>query len=107
MQAYKPWDFCKSLQCYSHQLDPEYCKKVGCKAYQMHDYLREHGQIIEEGNPLLAELEQLRRVRDAAEKLNINQNALYIYHGLECECWRCVIMRNLEQALSQAKAGDN
>ena len=64
MEPYKPWDFCRSINCNS-MIRPEEQRKVltcpNCKAYQMHDYLRGHEQIIEEGNPPLTELEQYKR----------------------------------------------
>jgi len=63
-----------------------------CRAYQMHDYLREHGQIIEDGNPLLMELEQYKRALElACQKYNSGHTKPYQIYP--------------DNYLAQAKAG--
>lgn len=55
MQPYKSWDFCKSIDCGAMIRTEEMRKGLicpTCKAYQMHTYLQEHGQITEEGSYL-------------------------------------------------------
>lgn len=58
MKVYKPWDFCKSIDCdvlnINKETQADSCLR--CKAYQMHQYLREHGQILEEGSALQSQL---------------------------------------------------
>ena len=73
MEAYKPWNFCKAIDCPALMAYPIDCSQQiglpfidwdkerktlycnGCKAYKMHQYLKEHGQIIEEGSELAAQ----------------------------------------------------
>lgn len=65
MQPYQPWDFCKSINCIVLMRTASLRKELlckDCKAYQMHDYLQERGQILEENNPLLKALEIIRDV---------------------------------------------
>ena len=62
LKLYKPWDFCKSINCNSMVRTEEQRKVLtcpSCKAYQMHDYLRAHSQILEEDSALSAKIEQL------------------------------------------------
>ena len=63
MKAYNPWDFCRSINCNS-MIRPEEQRKTltcpNCKAYQMHDYLREKGSIIEEDSKLPKQIEWLK-----------------------------------------------
>ncbi len=63
MEPYKPWDFCRSINCNS-MIRPEEQRKTltcpNCKAYQMHDYLREKGSIIEEDSKLPKQIEWLK-----------------------------------------------
>lgn len=52
MTPYKSWDYCKE-NCVAYQDWPSnevriYMVCGGCHAYKMHQYLKEHGQIIEE-----------------------------------------------------------
>ena len=62
METYKPWDFCRSINCNALiRTEPQreqLCKD--CKAYQMHDYLREKGSIIEEDSKLPKQIEWLK-----------------------------------------------
>jgi len=65
MDPYKPWDFCNDIHCRSlsypgtvEERRTYLCEN--CKAYKMHQYLKDNGQILEEGNPLLEELERLQ-----------------------------------------------
>ena len=65
MEPYKPWDFCNDIHCRSLAYPgPEEDRRTffceDCKAYKMHQYLKDNGQILEEGNPLLEELERLQ-----------------------------------------------
>lgn len=69
MNPYKPWDFCKDTDCKSYRypgLEEErilfFCEK--CKAYKMHQYLREHGQIVEEGSPCITKIAVLTEEND-------------------------------------------
>ena len=62
MKLYKPWDFCKSIDCDAlgvifkdEKMKKRYCYR--CYAYRMHQYLKEHGQILEEGSELAKRLE--------------------------------------------------
>jgi len=59
-----------------------------CKAYQMHDYLSEHGQIVEEGNPLLMELEQLKQRVERYEQPNLKCGKGHI-NNLPLSLWDC------------------
>ena len=110
MNSYKPWDFCRSINCNAlirtEQQREQLCKS--CKAYQMHGYLREHGQIVEEGSPLLKELEQLRKTLEYLA----NQREI------EFECLNCPAKESCSyvvgdchqeiaySALARVKAGD-
>lgn len=63
METYKPWDFCRSINCNSMIRSEEMRKELicpNCKAYQMHDYLREKGSIIEEDSKLPKQIEWLK-----------------------------------------------
>ena len=63
METYKPWDFCKSIDCLAIKRSEEVNQSeearkqscMSCKAYKMHQYLREHGQILEEESVLAAQ----------------------------------------------------
>ena len=61
MKTYNPWDFCRSIDCIrlvrTEDQRKQMCKD--CRAYQMHDYLREYGLILEEDSVLSAKIEQL------------------------------------------------
>jgi hypothetical protein len=51
IKPYKSWDYCKSVNCriyvqISQERRKEFC--VACHAYQMHQYLKNNGQIIDE-----------------------------------------------------------
>lgn len=69
-EPYKSWEYCQSINCpiYNHwgkEKRKEAC--VTCHAYQMHQYLREHGQILEEGSKLL--LKEWRELKAENEQL--------------------------------------
>ncbi len=73
MEVYKPWDFCKERNCYGIGKYPDkekrkkhYCK--GCGAYSMHQYLKRHGQILEEGSDLTFQLAEAQ-----ADNVNLLQ----------------------------------
>lgn len=62
MKPYQPWEFCKAIDCDAlsviHQdqrMKKVYCYR--CYAYRMHQYLKDHGQILEEGSELAKRLE--------------------------------------------------
>ena len=60
MKPYQPWEFCKTIDCDVLEIIKKpyqkmYCQK--CKAYKFHQYLKEHGQILEEGSELAKRLE--------------------------------------------------
>ena len=109
LKLYKPWEFCKAIDCDAlsviHQdqrMKKVYCYR--CYAYRMHQYLKDHGQILEEGS----ELEQLRNIRDAAEKLmkNICAYCPLWYREDISICAKWCEMREkyeLRQALAQAE----
>ena len=48
VSPYRSWDFCKSIQC-SGVVGSHWECKNGCKAYAFHQYLKQNGQIREEG----------------------------------------------------------
>ena len=108
MKTYNPWDFCRSINCNS-MIRTEEQRKVltcpNCKAYQMHDYLREHGQIIEEDSPLLKELEQHKRALELASVFALRHCACS-RDDEDCpnnhECGKC----SVNGFLARAKAGD-
>ena len=82
MTPYKPWDFCKSIACKSltypgteEDRKLYYCDK--CKAYAMHQYLSEQGQIAEEGSALLK------------PGLTYEQQYLFDLCGHMADAWRC------------------
>jgi hypothetical protein len=59
--TYKPGDFCKHINCLSLQHPRKNpCLKEFCLAYQFHDYLSEHGQILTEGSTFVPQVEQLQ-----------------------------------------------
>ncbi len=73
MEVYKPWDFCKERNCYGIGEYPDkekrkkhYCKR--CGAYSMHQYLKRHGQILEEGSDITFQLAEAQA--DNAEILD-------------------------------------
>jgi hypothetical protein len=62
MQAYKTLDFCKSIDCDLLETAISSTKKGFCslcRAYKMHQYLRDHNQILEEGYYLSARIGRL------------------------------------------------
>jgi len=65
METYKPWDFCSDIQCKSLSYPGPAEDRItffceDCKAFKMHQYLKDMEQINEEGSPILSELERLR-----------------------------------------------
>lgn len=51
-KPYKSWEFCKHINCYAMSFGKSFRVKticIRCPAYQMHQYLKEHEQILEEG----------------------------------------------------------
>jgi hypothetical protein len=104
MEAYKPWDFCKSIDCLAMRRSEavnqgEEARKQACndcKAYQMHQYLKEHGQILEEGSALEAqlaeaqtELNRLVRARESLVELlnqDLIKDGLKYRRALELAC---------------------
>lgn len=72
MTPYQSWSFCEAINCHAMKhLSARvemFCQN--CKAYQMHTYLREHGQILEENSGVQAELNRLQVALEAtiAEK---------------------------------------
>ena len=103
VETYKPWDFYKATGCNflirDETIRADLCKS--CPAYQMHQYLKEHQQIIEEGNPLIKELEQLRQA------MGIVVKAIY---GIQHYGFSWPISDDIFDLLkkfpSQAKAGE-
>ena len=75
MKPYKPWDFCKSIDCDAlsvvhkdERMKKVYCHK--CYAYQFHQYLRDHDQILEEGSSLARVIQATnQRAKEYAKKM--------------------------------------
>ncbi len=88
MKPYEPWEFCKAIDCPAFPgiiFGCEDTKKIFCRkchAYQMHQYLKDHGQILEEGSGLIA------RVREAEAELATHKRALtfFIADTVDDEC---------------------
>lgn len=61
MTPYQSWSFCEAINCHAMKhLSARvemFCQN--CKAYQMHTYLKEHGQILEEGSGIMKAFESL------------------------------------------------
>lgn len=54
-KPYKSWEFCEYIKCYAMSFGKSFRVKAicsRCPAYQMHQYLKEHGQMLEEGSEL-------------------------------------------------------
>ena len=71
MKPYEPWEFCKSINCGAliHSINTrKWALCDQCKACHMHTYLREHGQILEEGSVLQIELDALRKVAETVKE---------------------------------------
>lgn len=104
METYESWDFCKYHVCDALRLSDKdkrkraYCET--CRAYQMHQYLKDHGQILEEGS----ELEQMRSnyekcaeiLGDMVDVAEVTGSA-YLYRR---------DVGPIKDILAQAKAGD-
>ncbi len=96
MQPYKSWDFCNHTGCTFMVRSGEQRKTLcrDCKAYQMYTYLREHGQVLEEGSGIQAELARLQVALEAtiAEKENLKLHWVPVEERLPEEsgpylCW--------------------
>lgn len=79
MKIYKPWDFCKSINCDALEIKDteirgQYCHK--CNACLMHQYLRDHGQILEEGSELMGQEVVIEEYHRLAERQN-KRNSVY------------------------------
>lgn len=71
MTPYKSWDYCKDVECAIYQGFPkdkrkEACVSIECHAYQMHQYLKEHEQILEEGSQFTEKILKAKKI------ININ-----------------------------------
>jgi len=99
LAPYKPWEFCKSIDCSApFRIGLADCRD--CKAYQIHQYLREHGQILEEGSMLLAELHRLDRYEQPGPKCNKGHE-----NTLPIALWDCPVCREEVRAqLAEAQA---
>jgi hypothetical protein len=71
LESYKSWDYCKEhCDMYQKWADSEervYMMCGDCHVYQFHQYLKEHGQILEEGSELLAVVEAAKKLTDLIE----------------------------------------
>lgn len=90
MKPYEPWEFCKAIDCDAlgvifkdEKMKQRYCHK--CKAYQMHGYIRDHGQILEEGSGLIARVREAEAdcaaMREALEWIKANSDTGFLYMG--------------------------
>jgi len=93
MEPYKSWDFCKSIDCaymgFSLDNRQRACLETKCKAYQFHQHLRDHGQILEEGSALESQLANYKDIT-----------------GLSCEEYRMhrEKIKEIESQLAEAQA---
>jgi len=82
IKPYKPWDFCKSVNCY--QLEKikhdERCKQHcqnNCYAYKMHQYLKGNNQIYEEGSALACDYAALQEKVERLERIEKTAQDIY------------------------------
>jgi nicotinamide riboside kinase len=61
---YKPWDFCRAncnkVELWPNKRDRKILFCYRCKAYQFHQYLRQHGQILEDESELAEKIKEVR-----------------------------------------------
>jgi len=67
MKPYEPWDFCKTISCPDLGKN-EICRSC-CLIFQFHQYLKDNGQILEEGSELAKVVAEAERLREENEKL--------------------------------------
>ena len=71
VETYKSWDFCKATGCNflirDEAIRADLCKS--CPAYQMHQYLHEHGQVLEEGSKLQTDMSNHRATVEATKNI--------------------------------------
>lgn len=98
---YERWEFCKA-HCETYKKFPNkrerYKRCSVCKAYQMHQYLREQGLILEEGSELVEKISRLEKVAEAAEELSTWLNDNRFMPG-------SVLLEHLRQALADLEKG--
>jgi hypothetical protein len=87
LKPYKPWDFCKSIDCDAlsvvhkdERMKKVYCHK--CYAYQFHQYLRDHDQILEEGSSLARVIQATNQRAEELEQLRKENEDYVIELGL-------------------------
>lgn len=83
-KPYESWDFCKSVECDALRLTEDNRKFVSCHkcyAYQMHQYLQDHGQILDqqhiararqleaESAAMLERVQRLESIAEAAQEV--------------------------------------
>jgi hypothetical protein len=79
MEIYKAWDFCKSIDCLNVGLKHKEGQQSVCElcpAYLMHNYLHDHGQILEEGSELAGQEAIIDEYHRLAERQNARNAAL-------------------------------
>ena len=119
MTPYQSWDFCRAIDCTFMVRTEEQRKTLcrDCKAYQMHQYLKEHGQIVEEGSELFGNSERLKaelnRLQVALEATIKEKDRFKIAFDIACQeiaTYPHVKNKILNQARNkyfQSKAGDS
>lgn len=72
MKLYESWEFCESINCRAMKRlagrTEMFC--MDCKAYQMHQYLRDNGQILEAGSELAKVVAEAERLRDIDRQID-------------------------------------
>lgn len=101
MKIYESLDFCKYINCLSIQHPRKIpCMEDCCQVYQYHTYLRDRGQILEEGSELakvVAEVEKMREVlTEVSERID----------SAECRDDLSGIRGYVDDALADAKKGE-
>jgi hypothetical protein len=106
IDVYKSGDYCRSIKCPAiGQQDKFNCQQ--CGAYGMHQYLKRHGQILEEGSDLTFQLAEAQAdnvaLRERLKEVQQYFNNPSKYSGAWPEWYSATI----EQLLYKANPGDS